>query len=401
MRHGFRSTMSAAAVLTFAAVLPVSAQTAADAFTIQGFLEVDGAPANGQYDIELDIYTAPGGAAGLLIADNFFGPVEVRDGVFSIEFLPEFQAGVLWPSLLNAPEAYLQFGVRPSGSGAAFTALPVRPKLTGVPRASFATDIPASLKPFTLNGTTVTTTASRVGIGTASPQFTLDVAGEGRVLQDFRGGRDVLASRDVQAEGVFRLLRAGSNTWTMNATTAGSMLFSGPGGDVMRLDVDGSEMKGSLRVNGELMVETAITINGADIAEPFDVTGDMRPQPGHVVVIDEASPGDLTVSTRAYDTRVAGVVSGAGGVRPGVHLRQPGTIADGEFPVAMNGRVYVYVDADAGGAVRPGDLLTTAPTAGHAMKASDRGAMHGAVIGKAMTSLDSGKGLVLVLVNLQ
>jgi hypothetical protein len=35
------------------------------------------------------------------------------------------------------------------------------------------------------------------------------------------------------------------------------------------------------------------------------------------------------------------------------------------------------------------------------MKATDPDRSHGAIIGKAMTRLDSGTGLVLVLVNLQ
>jgi hypothetical protein len=35
------------------------------------------------------------------------------------------------------------------------------------------------------------------------------------------------------------------------------------------------------------------------------------------------------------------------------------------------------------------------------MKATDRDRAHGAIIGKAMTGLDSRTGLVLVLVNLQ
>jgi len=60
-----------------------------------------------------------------------------------------------------------------------------------------------------------------------------------------------------------------------------------------------------------------------------------------------------------------------------------------------------YVDASAG-AVRPGDLLTTSDTPGHAMKVLDHARATGAVIGKAMSSLESGeRGLVLVLVNLQ
>ena len=66
----------------------------------------------------------------------------------------------------------------------------------------------------------------------------------------------------------------------------------------------------------------------------------------------------------------------------------------------MTGRVWVYVDASFG-AVQPGDLLTTSSTPGHAMLASDHGRAFGAVIGKAMTELKEGKGLVLVLVNLQ
>ena len=56
--------------------------------------------------------------------------------------------------------------------------------------------------------------------------------------------------------------------------------------------------------------------------------------------------------------------------------------------------------ADVAG-MRPGDLLTTSDTPGHAMKVADRDKAQGAIIGKAMTSLKSGRGLVLVLVTLQ
>ena len=48
-----------------------------------------------------------------------------------------------------------------------------------------------------------------------------------------------------------------------------------------------------------------------------------------------------------------------------------------------------------------GDLLTTSHVPGHAMKATDRERSYSAVMGKAMSSLDEGTGLVLVLVNLQ
>jgi hypothetical protein len=48
-----------------------------------------------------------------------------------------------------------------------------------------------------------------------------------------------------------------------------------------------------------------------------------------------------------------------------------------------------------------GDLLTTAPTPGHAMKADDPLKAFGAVIGKALRPLPDGQGLIPVLIALQ
>jgi hypothetical protein len=68
--------------------------------------------------------------------------------------------------------------------------------------------------------------------------------------------------------------------------------------------------------------------------------------------------------------------------------------------VAMTGRVYVRCTT-AGGPIRPGDRLTTSELCGHAMRAAADGPCDGAVLGKALSALDEGEGLVLVLVNLQ
>jgi hypothetical protein len=65
-----------------------------------------------------------------------------------------------------------------------------------------------------------------------------------------------------------------------------------------------------------------------------------------------------------------------------------------------SGRVYCRADASHG-AIEPGDLLTISSTPGHAMKATDPAKAQGAIIGKAITRLKEGKGLVLVLVTLQ
>lgn len=81
-------------------------------------------------------------------------------------------------------------------------------------------------------------------------------------------------------------------------------------------------------------------------------------------------------------------------------MGQKGSVADGEHPVALTGRVWCLTDASYG-SVNSGDLLTTSPTPGHAMVVRNHQKAQGAILGKAMTSLDSSKGLVLVLVSLQ
>jgi hypothetical protein len=46
-------------------------------------------------------------------------------------------------------------------------------------------------------------------------------------------------------------------------------------------------------------------------------------------------------------------------------------------------------------------LLTTSSVPGYAMKVTDHSRAAGAILGKAMTALSEGKGMVLVLVTLQ
>jgi len=146
---------------------------------------------------------------------------------------------------------------------------------------------------------------------------------------------------------------------------------------------------------------------GSDLAEPGHVSdaglGADATQPGMVVSIDPANPGKLILATEAYDRKVAGVISGAGGVQPGMIMKQEGhPVGEGEHPIAMAGKVYVWCDADTNGAIQPGDLLTTSATPGHAMRADrKRDFPRGCVIGKAMTELKQGKELVLMLVQPQ
>lgn len=187
---------------------------------------------------------------------------------------------------------------------------------------------------------------------------------------------------------------AGEGGGAYNAGVAGFSTNVNGWGGYFKNNVGGV----ALYADGKAAVRTLDILGGADIVEGFE-TGTQSLEPGTVVVIDESHPGELRASRVAYDHHVAGVVSGAGGIAPGLKLGQEGAL-DGHTPVAMSGRVYVRCSAE-NGPIRPGDLLTTARQAGLAMRASDAGRSHGAVLGKAMASLDRGMGLVLVLVNLQ
>lgn len=156
---------------------------------------------------------------------------------------------------------------------------------------------------------------------------------------------------------------------------------------------------GDLNLAGALSTTVLTIRGGADVAEPFDMTGPDEMEPGSVVVIDEQNPGKLRLSSEECDTRVAGIISGAGGVKPGLRLHQEG-VMEGDHHVALSGRVYVKAD-DSGGDIRPGDLLTTSSRKGSAMKVTDHGKSQGAILGKAMSPIDPSTGLVLVLVTLQ
>jgi len=146
--------------------------------------------------------------------------------------------------------------------------------------------------------------------------------------------------------------------------------------------------------SGNIVLEMG---EGLDYAEGFDVSGESEAAPGSVLVIDPDNPGALRVSSQPYDTRVAGVVSGANGL--GSAIRVGGEQFDRD--VALAGRVYCNVDASEA-AVEPGDLLTTSATPGYAMKVMEHARAQGAILGKAMQPLARGaKGQILVLVTLQ
>jgi Coenzyme PQQ synthesis protein D (PqqD) len=149
--------------------------------------------------------------------------------------------------------------------------------------------------------------------------------------------------------------------------------------------------KGDVEVTGD------IRLTNADCAEDFDIVDAESIEAGTVMVL--CDEGALQLSEKAYDKRVAGVISGAGDYKPGLILDKKPT-GRPRKPVALMGKVFCKADARYG-AIEAGDLLTTSDTPGHAMKAVDPTQAFGAVVGKALRALTEGQGLIPILVSLQ
>ncbi|MCH9001091.1 MAG: hypothetical protein IIC02_00835 [Planctomycetes bacterium] len=186
-----------------------------------------------------------------------------------------------------------------------------------------------------------------------------------------------------------------ANSVQIQPTSGGAQLkiFNSTGISTIRLDAEYGGV-------GRITTDEIMINGGSDISEQFDVEGSDGVVPGTVVCIDKDNPGKLATCRHEYDKTVAGIISGAGGVRPGMLMAQKGSVADGAHPVALSGRVFCRVNTT-NGPIEPGDLLTTSNTPGVAVKVTDHVRANGAIIGKAMTGLADGQGLVLVLVSLQ
>lgn len=231
-----------------------------------------------------------------------------------------------------------------------------------------------------------------VGIGTSTPAAKLHLY----------HGPDSVSHRIETGGGINAWSRTEYNNANGQWVTGTSRGFNGDQFYIHRVGTPGISFgiqpNGDTRVQGTLTCNVLTITGGADLAEPFQMSEDEIPK-GAVVVIDEENPGHLKMSAEAYDKRVAGVVSGANGIKPGISLHQEGALEGGEN-VALSGRVYVQADATEN-AIKPGDLLTTSGTPGHAMKVTDHTKAQGAILGKAMTGLKEGRGTVLMLVTLQ
>jgi len=268
------------------------------------------------------------------------------------------------------------------------------------------------------------TSEASVHIRGSSPAFAMNVAGKPRARLDgvnsdlWLGGNgakgdvvlfDLGGDNKTEAEATVHIKGANGEIVLRDSAnhqprarldgTNGDLWLGGNNvnGDLMLFDTNGDN-KTSSQATIRLSAKSGdILLRNADCAEDFAVSNPENCQPGTVMVIEDS--GLLSPCRRSYDTRVAGVISGAGEYGPALVLdRRPDTAR--RLPLALVGKVVCRVDAGYG-PVSVGDLLTTSDTAGHAMKADDPVHAPGAVLGKALGELKAGLGLIPVLVTLQ
>jgi hypothetical protein len=213
-------------------------------------------------------------------------------------------------------------------------------------------------------------------------------------------GIDSTTSIGVKGEGTIGVSGSGRTGIFAFGQSVGVEIFSS-GGEFI---VGTAQHPGSSAIDNVFRVDSngrgffngGTQQGGADIAE--FVTSCDSLHPGDVVEIDPYYPGQFRIAATANSSTVAGVISTDPGVTLGAK-NAAGCAGKVEPQLALAGRVPVKVTTE-NGAIRPGDLLVASSTPGHAMRAP-ASPMPGTTIGKALSRLDKGTGIVDLLVMLR
>jgi hypothetical protein len=418
--------MTAVMSLAMTASIATAQTPLGTAFSYQGQLKQSGTPLAGTADFQFKLFGALTGGTQIGTTQTV-NNVTVTAGLFTVSI--DFGA-----TAFNGDARFLEIAARSPAGGGAFTTLVPRQSVKGTPYALKVPGIDGN----SLNaadGSPVDALSvdntGRVGIGTTTPGKTLTINGDMEIglgsssyhhlrigggnsdgflygsYPHFGDGIHIGYNYFANSAGANQIIHSDGGTSRISMQYGALVFATAPafsGEPLNRAVIDSAGNMGvgtiapgaRLDVNGTTRTKI-LEITGADLAERFPTSD--KVEPGMVVAIDPDNPGKLCLARGAYNTCVAGVVSGANEFSAGAILGNlPGQ--EDAPPVALSGRVYVHCDA-AQAAIKPGDLLTTSDTPGHAMKVTDPTRASNAIIGKAMSSLSKGdKGLVLVLVNL-
>ncbi len=243
-----------------------------------------------------------------------------------------------------------------------------------------------------------------LGIGIVSPAHRL------HVYEDSTSSNVVHIERGADASSSSDLLELEMGDGSADAT------------QFIECQRSGGDIEFRVWADGDVSADGIFTAGGADYAEMVKISsGAESVQAGDVMVIDPANPSAFLKSGSARSTLVAGVYSTKPGVLGSEHdwdqlaaelvppsgegQSEPAAVKSlelgrmiDEVPLAVIGIVPCKASAE-NGSITPGDLLVTSGTPGHAMR--DDIPRAGTIVGKALGSLESGTGVIKVLVTLQ
>jgi len=413
------------------------------AIPIQGRLtDANGNPLNGTYSIRFRLYDAASGGSVVCEDTN---SVEVTNGLFNSEIYGNCDS-----SDINGRQLYLGIKVGADDEMTDRQAIyPVPYAFSLKPGADISGTISGGPVLHAENSGSAEGSSGVRGYATAASGLTYGVRG----VSDSPDGRGVYGS-STSGTGVYGSSNTGTGVYGKNSDdgfgvygesgalntsggvrgvannvnaagvradnyAGGTALYaSGDAADptdhlfptlyLVQLDSDGDFVVGAdnrwggnrkWRVNrtGKGFFNGGTQVGGADFAEQIPVEGkETDYEPGDVLVISAGADRVVALSTEPYSTAVIGVYS----TQPAVLAGAPDTDEPlGGIPVAILGIVPCKVSAE-NGPVQRGDLLVSSATPGYAMRAGAN-PPPGTVLGKALQSLNSGTGLILVLVTLQ
>lgn len=294
-------------LLIWLAAAATSSFAQTTAFTYQGKLTDAGNPANGNYDLQfklVDTVTVGTGAQqGATLVRN---PVVVSAGIFTVTL--DFGANVF-----GGADRFLEIGVRPAGSGGAYTVLAPRQPITSTPYAI------QTLNAQQLGGLPASSFVQNTTTAQAGANF--NVGGTGTV-----GNLNVNGAVSLAGSAAPATAPVGQGRLYFDAT-ANKLKVSESGGAFVNL-VGATGVSGSGTVNtiplwsaGTTLANSLITQTGASIQLPNNVQLGVGAQGNQVQFGSPNSETGMSISGASgrADLRFDGtlkLVNGPGGVPP-------------------------------------------------------------------------------------
>lgn len=388
--------------------------------TYQGRLTHNGSPVDGTRDLMFTLYDAA--TEGTQVGDAVvLEDVILTDGLFTVDL--DFGS----PNVFTGRALWLEIS-RHTGPGLLYWPLSPRQRIAAAPYAHSlrpgagieASDgtvlnlkstgtIGRALNAEATHPTGMSTAvwASSESTGASTGVFWNKGGGIALQAQGEGGGRQTAALRvkntnEINGMAAYLTNDSGFATAHFGNDGAGEVLYltNGAttsvgvgGGDFILAKInDESDVQFRVATTGKVFSDVGYDTPANDMAEMLPAAAGV--EPGDVLVI--GADGLLARSTEIRQSTVMGV-----------HSTEPGFVGgqtaegspEGHVPLAVVGIVPVKVSAE-NGPITPGALLVSASIRGHAMHAGESPEV-GTVIGKAMGTLESGTGVIRMLVMLQ